>query len=751
MNRLLLMLTWGLLALYAGGLGLRTDSDHFSLVLDGLIGGSTQVVAAALAWSNLRGAGRRRPEIGAMAAGLTVFSLSNVLYLVLYDRGVVYDFPGPPDYGFAAFYPIAVVALGLAAHREIDHRSGPDVWMDSVLGVLGSGAVLAVVLDSVLVHASGNPLGASVALFYPLCDLFLAALVVGVMAVQGRRLRPYWVLLLAGLAAFIVIDVISALSLITDSYVVGGVTDALWCLGIALMATWTTARPRPAPEAEQHDPALFLPGLATVAGLGVLVVAALNADSQRVSRLALTLAVLTQLAAGVRTGYAFRQLRRLADLRRQATTDDLTGLANRRAFYADAEVRLRQLAARPCALLLLDLDRFKEVNDSLGHQVGDQLLVEISRRLSAAAPPGHRLARLGGDEFAMLVDDVDAAAAEHLATDLRAEIARPCMLEGIAVRTDASIGLVLAPEHGTTLSLLLRRADIAMYQAKQARRGHQLYSGESDDSGPMRLRLLQELHTALDQGQLLLHYQPKLNLRTGEVNSVEALVRWMHPQRGLLYPDAFLSLAEDAGMMRRLSQSVLEEALDQAVLWRAGDHPLAIAVNLSASSLVDAELPQEIARMLAARGLPPEVLEIEVTEEFLMADRDRTRHILARLRDLGIRIAVDDFGTGYSSLAYLRELPVDDLKLDRSFVFPMAEDPRAAALVFSTVELAHSLGLTMIAEGVEDEATLTALTENGCDLAQGYFISRPVGAPALDAWLAERAQAEAQPAGRTSA
>jgi diguanylate cyclase (GGDEF)-like protein len=746
-NRLLLVLTWVTLALYAGGLGLR-DSEDFSLVLDGLIGGGTQIVAAALAWSSLRGAGRRRPEIIVMATGLTIYALSNVLYLVLYARGVVYDFPGPPDYGLATFYPIAVVALGLAARRELDQRSGPDVWLDSALGVLGSGAVLAVVLDSVLVHASGNPLGASMALFYPLCDLFLAALAVGVMAIQGRSLRPYWILLLAGLGTFIVIDVMSALSLITGSYVVGGVTDSLWCLGIALMATWTMARHRRTPEAEvaQHDPALLLPGLATVAGLGVLVAAAINADSGHVSRLALTLAVLTQLAAGVRTAYAFRQLRRLADLRRQATTDDLTGLPNRRAFYAGAESRLRRLDASPpntAALLLLDLDRFKEVNDSLGHQVGDQLLVEIGRRLTAALAPGDLLARLGGDEFAMLLDHVDEARAEDLANGLRAEIARPCMLEGIAVRTDASIGLVLVPEHGTTLSLLLRRADIAMYQAKQARRGHQLYCGESDDSGPMRLRVLQELHTALDQGQLLLHYQPKLNLRTGKVDSVEALVRWMHPQRGLLYPDSFLGLAEDAGMMRRLSQVVLEEALDQAVLWRAGDHPLSVAVNLSASSLVDAELPFEIARMLIDRGLPPEVLEIEVTEEFLMADRDRTRHVLARLRDLGIRIAVDDFGTGYSSLAYLRELPVDDLKLDRSFVFPMAEDPRAAALVFSTVELAHSLGLTMIAEGVEDQATLTALTEHGCDLAQGYFISRPVAAPVLDAWLADRPKVNA--------
>ncbi|GAA3635623.1 hypothetical protein GCM10022223_62560 [Kineosporia mesophila] len=732
MNRLLLAATWLLVALHAIALGLH-GGDEFSLLIDGFLGGGSQIVAAALAWSNLRRAGPRRPEIAVLSTGVSVFALSNVLYLVLYAHGVEYDFPGPPDFGFATFYPIAVLAVGLAARRELNSRSGPDVWLDSALGALGSGAVLAVLLDSVFVSASGNPLGASFALFYPICDLFLAALVVGVMTIQGRRLQPFWLYLLAGLAAFIVIDVMSAVSLLTNAYVPGGFTDALWSAGIALMATWTYARHRVAEEVE-HRPALLLPGLATVAGLGVLVAAAVTKD--QVSPLALTLAVLTQVAAGVRTLYAFRQLGRLADLRRQATTDDLTGLANRRAFYADAEARLRRRARG--ALFLLDLDRFKEVNDSLGHHVGDQLLVEISQRLSHLTRPVDLLARLGGDEFAMLVEGLDATEAESLAEKLRAEIARPCTLEDIALRTDASIGLVLAPEHGDTLSLLLRRADIAMYQAKQARRGHQIYSGDSDDTGPMRLRVLQELHTALDQGQLTMHYQPKLDLSTGEVHHVEALVRWAHPERGLLYPDFFLGLAEDAGMMRRLNQVVLTEALDQAVLWRQSDHPLTIAVNLSASSLVDAELPHEIASMLAVRGLPPEVLEIEVTEEFLMADRDRTRHILARLRDLGIRIAVDDFGTGYSSLAYLRELPVDDLKLDRSFVFPMAEDPRAAALVFSTIELAHSLGLTMIAEGVEDEISLKALTDNGCDQAQGYFISRPLAAPALDAWLAAR-------------
>jgi len=257
---------------------------------------------------------------------------------------------------------------------------------------------------------------------------------------------------------------------------------------------------------------------------------------------------------------------------------------------------------------------------------------------------------------------------------------------------------------------------------------------------------LQELRTALTDGQLLLHYQPKVDLASGRVRSVEALVRWEHPTRGLLYPDSFLSLIEDAGLMRPLTQTVLCQALDQAALWQAQGRPLTVAVNLSASSLVDTDLPEQMSAMLADRRLPASALQLEITEEFLMADRDRARDILQRLRQLGIQIAVDDFGTGYSSLAYLRELPIDELKLDRSFVFPMAHDARAAALVISTIGLAHSLGLRMVAEGVEDAVALSELTRHGCDQAQGYHLSRPVPAADLDAWLDQRGASSPQAA-----
>ena len=299
-----------------------------------------------------------------------------------------------------------------------------------------------------------------------------------------------------------------------------------------------------------------------------------------------------------------------------------------------------------------------------------------------------------------------------------------------------SIGIALFPDHGRDLSTLLRKADIAMYKAKVAGEPH-LYDGADDDGGA-RLRMVEELRTALADDQLVVHYQPKIDLRTGAVHGVEALVRWDHPTHGLLYPDSFLALVEECGLMRAMTQVVLKIALDQAAIWHAGAHPLTVAVNLSASSLVDVELPAEIAAMLTARALPPGALQLEITEEFLMADRDRARDILSQLRDHGVQISVDDFGTGYSSLSYLRDLPIDELKLDRSFVFPMADDVRAASLVASTIALAHSLDLRMVAEGVENDVAFAELARLGCDQAQGYFMSRPVPAAELDRWLRAR-------------
>jgi diguanylate cyclase (GGDEF)-like protein len=431
-----------------------------------------------------------------------------------------------------------------------------------------------------------------------------------------------------------------------------------------------------------------------------------------------------------------RMLEMVRFINAQAATDDLTRLPNRRALQACADTHLADRRTRR-ALLLLDLDRFKEVNDSLGHDTGDRLLVQVAARLRSTVRSDDLLARLGGDEFAVLLDGAGREEAEHVAHALLASLEQPFDLGDLTVHAHGSVGIALFPEHGTDLSTLLRRADAAMYRAKRQGRVH-LHDAADDEGSSDRLRLAEELRAGLDRHELVVHYQPKLSLRTGLVCGVEALVRWQHPTRGLLPPGAFLERAEEVGLMPDLTSEVLGLALDQAARWALDGRRLEVAVNLSTSSLLDVDLPREIAAGLAGRDLPPSALRLEITEEVLMADRARAREVLTELRRGGVTIAVDDFGTGYSSLAYLRDLPIDELKLDRSFIAPIEHDPRSAALVTSVVTLAHSLGLAMVAEGVEDEATLLLLAQLGADQAQGYHLSRPLPAAELEAWLDAR-------------
>ena len=387
---------------------------------------------------------------------------------------------------------------------------------------------------------------------------------------------------------------------------------------------------------------------------------------------------------------------------------------------------------------MIDLDRFKEINDSFGHSVGDDLLCLVGPRLEKALQPGDLLARMGGDEFAVLLPDADATRAREVADQLGTALRDAFVLDGMSLHVDASIGIALCPEHGRDRSLLLARADTAMYVAKRGRHGAEIWAPDGTPASRDRLETLEQLRTALDTDQLDVHYQPKLELRSGAVIGVEALVRWNHPERGLLYPDVFLPLAEQAGLMRRLALRVLERSLRDLQAWRAAGHQLSVAVNLSVSNLQDVALPEQVEMLLDAFDVPAAALILEITEDVLMADAPRSQQVMAGLRRLGVRLSIDDYGTGYSSLSYLRALPVDELKLDRSFVSNLTSDERAAAIVRSTLQLSIDLGMRMVVEGVEDAATLTALRAWGCDYAQGYHIARPMPAPKFLAWLVDQ-------------
>jgi len=424
---------------------------------------------------------------------------------------------------------------------------------------------------------------------------------------------------------------------------------------------------------------------------------------------------------------ASRSLRRQAsESRRQALHDELTGLRNRRALYERLERLPPDSAARgeSIALLLADLDGFKEVNDTLGHQAGDAVLAQLGPRLRIALPDVELLARIGGDEFAILVHAPGPSRAAAIAERFRDALAEPFSVDGIDLAVQASIGIAHFPDDGDDANALLQRADVAMYDAKASQAGWLTYDAGRHDRSSVRLELAGELRRAISDGELVVHYQPNADLQSGSVTGVEALVRWQHPEHGLIPPGDFVPMAEQTGLIRPLTLFVLDRAVRQVREWEELGLELRVSVNLAMENVLDARLPDDVAALLAKTGLPAERLVLEITENVVMADPGRAIDVLGRLHRLGVGLSLDDFGTGQSSLAYLRQLELDELKIDRSFVTHM--DAQSKAIVRSTIQLAHAVGLRVVAEGVEDADTFFDLKEMGADAAQGFYLSRPV-------------------------
>lgn len=424
--------------------------------------------------------------------------------------------------------------------------------------------------------------------------------------------------------------------------------------------------------------------------------------------------------------------------RHLAYHDALTDLPNRNAFQASLKETIEHVGAQVghLAVLVMDIDYFKDINDTLGHVTGDTLLKQFAQRLEAVRRPQDQIARLGGDQFAVLVPALEIEAAAILAQHYREAWQQPFAIEGFNLSLNAKLGIAVYPEHGENAVTLLQRAEVAMYVSKKQKKPYTFYDTRLDHNSVLRLALMSELRSAIDRQELTLHYQPKLDIARGEILGVECLVRWRHPVHGFIPPDDFIALAEQTGNIRYLTQWVLRTALGQIKTWREQGWALKTAVNISAVDLSDPQFSNQVEALLTEFALSADVLVLEITESAVMEDAQRAVQLLTQLQGMGVRLSIDDYGTGYSSMAQLKRLPVHELKIDKSFVLDVISNPDDAIIVRSTIELGHNMGLTLVAEGVENAQSLDLLRTLGCDIAQGYYLSKPLPAAAFEQWLA---------------
>jgi diguanylate cyclase (GGDEF)-like protein len=660
-----------------------------------------------------------------LGTGLLSWGLGDVVLTIESLGGATAPTPSIADAFYLAFFPLAWVAIVLFI-RGATRRLSLVNWLDGAVAGLGAGALCAAFAFEAIERSTGRgALGTVVNLAYPVGDVLLLLMVAGGTTVLGGRRRAPWLLLAAGITINVAGDTMNLLGSSADGSVAVVLNAIAWPTSILLISIAMWLEPGP-PDllAEQRETGSALPALAGAAGLAILLLGTIG----HVNRVAIGLATATLLAVVVRTALSVRGLRALTRERHHlAVTDHLTGLGNRRRMseVLDAFFGGQPDGERLLAFLFIDLDGFKEVNDSFGHPAGDEVLRQLGERLSGSLGGSDLLVRVGGDEFAAVLIDADAERAATIADRLGCSLHEPFPIDAFAVQIGASIGVALAPGDADDTPSLVRCADLAMYRAKLAREPFAFYEAGLDSAD--RLGLAEELRQSIESDQLTLQYQPVLDLRSGTVVKVEALVRWPHPSLGLIPPLEFLPLAEEARLMGLLTRWVLHHALAQVSCWRDAGHQIGVAVNVSASDLLDPEFVGLIAMSLAQHELPAEALILEITETTVITEFERSTRVLQELRDLGVSVSLDDFGAGFTSLAYLGRLPASELKLDRSFIARLmaGANDRDVALVRATIELGHSLGLSVVAEGVEDFPTLQLLGELHCDLAQGYFVGRP--------------------------
>ncbi len=680
-------------------------------------------------------------------------------------------FPSWADAGYLGAYPFALLAILLLPQQRNSLASRTRMTFDAVITMTGVVTMSwYFVLGPTIQQGAGSVLGQFVGTAYPLSTLVLIfCLFLLTMRNNAPAMRPVIFLLFLAFAVITITDTIFAYQQLHSLFTTGSLLDLGWVLGyllLGLAARSLYVLPQPGKqvagqaatsERTARQPALWqtLLPYAWVPTVGVLLIFIWRrvGDPFLVIGVVAGAVVLVGLVL-VRQLVAMRELHELyanndalaaanRQLEVQATHDSLTGLPNRTLLQRRLE-QATHLARKDdisAALLILDLDRFKEVNDTIGHQRGDQLLQQVGERLRQAVSAAATVARLGGDEFAVFLPVADEAGARQVVSAVGRALEEPFLVEGYPLHVEASVGVALSPAHGSEPLTLFQHADVAMYTAKLGHERFALYDASRDQYSPRRLALLGDLREAIAEGQLRLYYQPKADLQTGLVKSVEALVRWQHPTLGFIQPDQFIPLAEQTGLIVPLTHWVVATAIEQCRHWLDGGLELRVAVNLSMRNLRDTNLPDTIESLLAQYRVPPHLPCCEITESAVMGDAEHTLQVLNRLFELGVRISIDDYGTGYASLSYLKRLPADELKIDRAFVQYVTTDRSDQAIVGSTVNMAHNLGMCVVAEGVEDQATWDLLETLQCDIAQGYYLSRPIPAQDLERWLDEREEA----------
>jgi diguanylate cyclase len=687
-----------------------------------------------------------------IAAGMACSAIGDVIYAGWVPDG---QSPSAADPAYLLFYPLAYAGLLVLMRARLKRVPVP-IRLDSLVCGLAA-AALAAALAAGPMHAATSraPATVLVGLVYPMGDLILLALAAGMLPILGWRKEFRWSMLVGGFTLFAVADTIYLFETSAGTYRVGTALDVCWPAAALLVAAASWAQWSSAPPLPRRGLGSYVaPVTCTVIALGVSVLG-------HRSGLAATLAALSLIAVAARFSVTFRDVSLQAENHKHAMTDELTTLPNRRSLATALTAvngsgfsgpSLTGRAATRRALLLVNLHGFQEINNSIGQRFGDELLCHIANRLSSCVRREDLLARVGDERFAILLGgDSELITARAQAGRVLEALSQPFALDPITVQVDAQIAIALSPDHCDHPQELLTRVETTIPHAKSTAGKIAVYDPAYELYRDDEPNLIEELRAALHDGdELTCHYQPKIDARDGSVHSVEALLRWHHPDRGLLLPEEFLPAAERAGLMRLVANRTVNIALEQIQSWRDLGVVTTVAVNLSTTNLLDLDLVSRIDGLLRARGLPADALIIEITESTLV-DSARSRNTVAALRRLGVRISLDDYGTGWSSLARLQDVSVDELKLDRIFVARLAQDPRSVAIVRSTVALARSLGADLVAEGVEDEVTLNALRLYGCSITQGFVHSPPLSADDMRRWIVRHTPSRGtQPSERAS-